>query len=225
MKKELFLRSMRGLCLLSLAAAGVSCAATHSRTQRMQRRVETMERERLELGRRSDRRETAQRSGSRTAAEHEVRLVTTGPVAGGCAEVVVPLRRLDSLPDGARFAAREGRTTVEALRRGDELVVTARSDSAMRRTVRYEYRSRAQRDSCDSSQQRQAERTDSAGRAERSLSAGCEERFAGERQRPARRGRWFAAGLCVGMLLVWALRRGGLRRRLTGALAGFFRGG
>ncbi len=225
MKKDLFLRSVLWLCLLSLAAAGASCAAAYSRTHRMQRRFDAMERERQELSLRSERSETTQRSESRTAAEHELCLITTGPVAGGCAEVVVPLRRLDSLPDGARFAAREDRTTVEALRRGDELVVTARSDSAMRRTVRYESRSRAHRDSCDSTQRRQAVRTDSIGRAERSLASGREEAFAGVRQRPARRGRWFAAGLLAGMLLAWALRRGGLWRRATGALAGFFRAG
>ncbi|MDE6876900.1 MAG: hypothetical protein K2P00_03655, partial [Alistipes sp.] len=60
----------------------------------------------------------------------------------------VPLAALQELPEGARFVARQGPLAVETRRRGDTLVVTARSDSLPRkvvRTVRTEIR--RQRDS------------------------------------------------------------------------------
>lgn len=57
-------------------------------------------------------------------------------VPAGSVAVEVSLASLDSLPEGARFGARDGRVELAVVRRGDRLSFEARSDSLARQTVR-----------------------------------------------------------------------------------------
>ena len=57
-------------------------------------------------------------------------------VPAGSVAMEVPLSAFDSLPEGVRFAVHEGRLELSAERRGDRLVLGARSDSLARKTLR-----------------------------------------------------------------------------------------
>lgn len=126
--------------------------------------------------------------------------------------VAIPLDRLDSLPEGAQFASRSGRVTVEARRRGGELVITARSDSLMRRVLRLERLENRSGESAETLRRSLEERsTDSLERVAALSTARTEERQS-HRSRPALRGWWFAAGAVAGVALLTVRRR----KRSTG---------
>lgn len=126
MKQRDFVR----LLAVGLAAVwAVSCAASRSRTQST---AETVAEQRIET-------EYVAGTYGRTKQElsaYEETVSTFEPVPAEKVAVEVPLAALDSLPEGARFGARDGRTEVVAMRRGDRLVVEARSDSMARAVVR-----------------------------------------------------------------------------------------
>ena len=126
MKQRDFVR----LSAVGLAAVwAVSCAASRSCTQST---AETVAEQRIET-------EYVAEEYHRAAQEQfacEETVSTFEPVPAETVAVEVPLAALDSLPEGARFGARDGRTEVVAMRRGDRLVVEAHSDSMVRTVVR-----------------------------------------------------------------------------------------
>lgn len=123
-----------------LAASAVSCAASRSNARTAHRAV----------SQRSEELRSSAASSYRAGEEalREEIIVDSEPVPAREVAAAVPLAALQELPEGARFVARQGSLAVAAQRRGDTLVVTARSDSLPRkavRTVRTEIR--RQRDS------------------------------------------------------------------------------
>lgn len=122
-------------------------------------------------------------------------------VPGGEVAAAVPLAALRDLPEGARFAARQGSLAVEARRCGDTLVIAARSDSLPRavvRTVRTEIRRQSDSAGSRSSEYRAA--ADSLGRETRAETEAAPARTHGWR--------WFAAGAaCCAAVFI------GIRRR------------
>ena len=126
MKQRDFVR----LSAVGLAAVwAVSCAASRSCTQST---AETVAEQRIEI-------EYVAEKYHRAEQEQFAREETVSTFEAVPAETVaveVPLAALDSLPEGARFGACDGRTEVVAMRRGNKLVVEARSDSMARAVVR-----------------------------------------------------------------------------------------
>lgn len=122
MNPILFLRRPLAAALLALSV--VSCAASRGTRTGMQTAV--------------SRQVTEQRSVA--AASHvaeelsfcEETVVAAEAVPARQTEIAVSLAALASLPDGGRFAGRHSGLAVEALRCGDSVVVTARSDSIPR---------------------------------------------------------------------------------------------
>lgn len=122
MNPILFLRRPFAAALLALSV--VSCAASRGTRTGMQTAV--------------SRQVTEQRSVA--AASHVVEelsfceetVIAAEAVPARQTEIAVSLAALASLPDGGRFAGRHGGLEVEALRCGDSVVVTARSDSIPR---------------------------------------------------------------------------------------------
>lgn len=125
MKQKDFVR----LSAVGLAAVcAVSCAASRSRTQSTEKTVAEQYVEN----------EYVTEAYNRVEQKLFVREESVSAFEAVPAETVamkVPLAALDSLPEGARFGARNGRMEVAAVRRGDQLVVEARSDSIARAVV------------------------------------------------------------------------------------------
>ena len=182
--------------LAVLAVTAVSCAASWSSSQSSAERSAVSRR--IEFG------QAAEEHG-RTVYEETLReeVVTTCayvPAESVAAEVALAV--LDSLPEGARFVVREGRLELSAERRGDKLLLGARSDSLARRT---EHRSRtvAVRH-CDTVRRCTAQHGVVAADTLRSSSAVAE----AERSRPRGGGWWrFAAGFGLCVVLLALLRR------------------
>ena len=192
------------VCRLSFALAillTASCAASRSRTLRSEcQAVETLTTEET-VQEQSRNAHEAHRSTAEQSTRHEIRTMTTESVAAEEAEIVVPLRALDSLPDGAQFAMRKGRTSIAARRSGDALIVTARSDSLGRVVTSYE-RIDARHFAATDSTSRSATDTLRLRNSECSTSTvATRTDIREERRTPARRGWWFMAGVAVGVLL------------------------
>lgn len=107
----------------------VSCAASRSRTQSAE---QTAVSQCIETACVAEGRNWA--AQEQFVGEEIVETFETVPA--GAVAVEVPLMALDSLPEGARFGARDGRVEVVAVRRGGKLRVEARSDSVARAVVR-----------------------------------------------------------------------------------------
>jgi len=127
MKKRDFVRlSVAG----AMALLAVSCAASRNRTHSAAE--QTVASQKVENLR------TEEKNGRTTfgslVREETVSMFEAVPAQAVAVEV--PLAALDSLPEEARFGARNGRTEVIAIRRGDKLMVEARSDSLARAAVR-----------------------------------------------------------------------------------------
>ena len=137
------------------------------------------------------------------------RIVVSGGRGGAprrnhCAREVaaaVPLAALQELPEGARFVARQGPLAVETRRRGDTLVVTARSDSLPRkvvRTIRTEIR--RQRDSAATRcSEYRTQRADSIRRESRTETVAAPARSCGRW--------WFVAGAVCCAAVFAGIRR------------------
>lgn len=189
------------------AALFVACAASRSRSQHdFQARHSAVVAERMQETLRSDTLAAQWRERAAVAVS-ESRIETCDTVAAARAVLVVPLAGVQALPPGAGFAVREGRLSVSAQRRGDTLVVEARSDSMLRAVTRVERREIFSRRKCDS--------TVSAGHvgqtvyaADSAASAAVRAEAATTRVvRPFRWGVWLAIGAAAGLLLLVLLRR------------------
>lgn len=66
------------------------------------------------------------------------------------AQETIPMRSLLDLPEGAKYGAKYGRASVEALRQGDNIVLTGRCDSVARQCTVYELQTFRQKSTIDS---------------------------------------------------------------------------
>ena len=125
-----FTRQLRGLnalySALLLAVCGLSVlSAVSCQTQR------TVERQ------------TIRADTLRQGSTESVTVVTaTEAVSGDSVRLTVPMTVIQSLPDGAAFTKKEGRTRLSLQRDGDAVTAVAETDSMMRETSRYERRAR-----------------------------------------------------------------------------------
>ena len=215
MKPNQPLRIIAGRLSFALAILlTVSCAASRSRQQHSRQQVLSTSTAEQTVQERSL---TARQSQHRTAGQsirHEVRTTTTEAVAAEEACLVVPLRAFDSLPEGAQFAVRNGRTSVAASRRGDGLVITARSDSLCRRVTACEQTDVLKFTVADSLTRYAADTSRHETLGQYASCADIRTETTDDRRTPARRGRWFVAGLALGALLVLLAYETGILRKI-----------
>ena len=215
MKPKHLLRIIAGRLSFALVLLlTASCAASRSRTLRSEcQAVETFTTEET-VQERSRNAQEVRHSTAEQSTLHEIRTVTTEAVAAEEAEIVVPLRTLDSLPDGAQFALRNGRTSIAARRSGDALIVTARSDNLRRTVTSYERTDARSFAATDSAARNTTDSTRIRSAEHRASSAVSLTETREERHTPARRGWWFVAGAAVGVLLGLLLRHAGIFRKI-----------
>lgn len=86
---------------------------------------------------------------SRGSTESEILETVTEPIAGDTLSLTIPTEAIQSLPDGAVFTKKAGRTRLTVGRDGTAVVARAETDSIGQRITRYERKAR------DSLQRRQ----------------------------------------------------------------------
>lgn len=119
------------------------------------------------------------------------------------AQVTIPTESLADLPDGAKFGTSNGRASVEAVRQGDNIVVTGRCDSIARQCMLYERQATRHRQTIDSLNAVANELHSKVNQME--LAAASKhayyERLFAESKKPPR----FKAGLIIGLIAGVAL--------------------
>ena len=116
------------------------------------------------------------------------------------ATATIPTQNLLNLPDGAKYSAQNGRASVEAERRGDNIIVRGRCDSIARRCTYFENRVFRQRVLIDSLTGRLEEMQVYRARADSLLAAVSAAYHAAEHTEkpPATWYRWLLAGFLAG---------------------------
>lgn len=116
------------------------------------------------------------------------------------ATATIPTQNLLNLPDGAKYSAQNGRASVEAERRGDNIIVRGRCDSIARRCAYFENSVFRQRLLIDSLTGRLEEMQAYRARADSLLSAAVLSQRTVERTKrpPATWYRWLLAGFLAG---------------------------
>lgn len=128
------------------------------------------------------------------------------------AQVTIPMQSLNDLPEGAKFGDSSGRATVEALRQGDNIILTGRCDSVARQCALLEKRTTRQESTIDSLrkalQYKDTELFQMASKLALNSTRTVVEKE--EARKPPRRvGGWLAAGTALGlaggagMNLIW----------------------
>lgn len=79
------------------------------------------------------------RAGS---TEYETQETVVQGVKGDTLSLTIPMVAIQSLPDGAAFTKKTGRTRLSLTRKGDAVVAEAETDSIGREVSRYERRAR-----------------------------------------------------------------------------------
>lgn len=199
--------------VLAIMLSG-SCAVSRSRTQHSQQQTLLASTTTATTHERSLSLQESQQHTTGQSIRHEIRTTTTEAVAAETAHLVVPLRTLDSLPEGAQFAVRNGRTSLAASRHGDGLVITAHSDSLCRRVTACEQTDVLRLSVADSTTRFAADSSRHEALGQSVSCTAIRTETSDDRRTPAHRGRWFVAGLVLGVLLMLLIRGLGILRRM-----------
>lgn len=117
-------------------------------------------------------------------------------------QVTIPTESLIDLPEGAKFGDSSGRATIEAQRRGDNIVLTGRCDSVARQCTLYERQTFRQQSTIDSLRRElQTKNSELSQMAFELASSNSQLAIATEETRkpPRKVGGWFAAGAVLGL--------------------------
>ena len=79
---------------------------------------------------------------SQGRTEYETLETVTQAVSGDSVSLEIPMEVIQSLPEGAAFTKKQGRTRVSLKRKGDAVVAEAETDSIAREVSRYERKAR-----------------------------------------------------------------------------------
>ena len=74
--------------------------------------------------------------------EYEIQETVTEAVSGDSVSLAIPMEVMQSLPEGAAFTKKQGRTRVSLKRKGECVVAEAETDSIAREVSRYERKAR-----------------------------------------------------------------------------------
>lgn len=133
--------------------------------------------------------------------------ITTEGVAAESAMLTAPIQSLHNLPEGAGYAAREGRAGIEVRRRGDNIEVTGHCDSINRLCLQYQEMSMEQIYRADSLELELLWLKEE-NRVQTSELNSLQAERAKAREKPPARGHWWAlAGFAAGLMCSWPARK------------------
>ena len=124
------------------------------------------------------------------------------PIPAAQAQVTIPMQSLIDLPEGAKFGESSGRATVEAIRQGNNIVLTGRCDSVARQCAVLERKTTRQQNTIDSlSKALQYKDSELSQMAVKLNSNSVQTASAVEETRkpPRKVGGWFVAGTALGL--------------------------
>jgi len=132
----------------------------------------------------------------------ELKATFAQPIPAAQAQVTIPMQSLTDLPEGAKFGDSSGRATVEALRQGNNIILTGRCDSVARQCALLEKRTTRQENTIDSLRNalryKDSELVQMASKLSLNSTRSVVEKE--ETRKPPRRvGGWFAAGTALGL--------------------------
>lgn len=116
------------------------------------------------------------------------------------AQETIPMQSLINLPEGAKYGTAYGRASVEALRQGDNIVLTGRCDSVARQCTVYERQTFKQKSTIDSLNavidNLHSRLSQMAFESESNANKSVLETQ--PKDPPRRNGKWFLAGIVIG---------------------------
>ncbi len=147
-------RTIRGnplVVLLVVLLTMTACAASRSQTSQISEQESTTDRTQEIANERFDSlaAQFRLRNENQTETNRTLLMVAEG-VPGQTAQLTIPIGNLRNLPEGAKYSAQNGRASVEAERKGDQVVVTGKADSIARRCLYFENQVFRQRQTIDS---------------------------------------------------------------------------
>ena len=79
---------------------------------------------------------------SRGSTEYETLVTMTQTVPGDTVQMMIPIREIQNLPEGAAYSSKTGRTRLTLMRKGGSVVAKAETDSVGQTVSRYERKAR-----------------------------------------------------------------------------------
>ena len=136
-------KTIKGFPLMLLLLLATTCLASCSATKSTSSKSETMDEVVQEVASAVIQAETAHAEQHSVLHQVETQQTTTKSedtevVPAQTSSLTVPTQNLLDLPEGASYNASEGRSSVEAKRQGDNIVITGNCDSVARRSWRFE---------------------------------------------------------------------------------------
>ena len=136
-------KTIKGFPLMLLLLLAMTCLASCSATKSTSSKSETMDEVVQEVASAVIQAETAHAEQHSVLHQVETQQTTTKSedtevVPAQTSSLTVPTQNLLDLPEGASYNASEGRSSVEAKRQGDNIVITGNCDSVARRSWRFE---------------------------------------------------------------------------------------
>ena len=195
---------IRGMTLILLLAAAVACGQASKLTAYQQKEADSQSVYQAE-----------QAQAAQTAYENllfqfqslqqevtEMKATFAESIPQEQIQVTIPAESLIDLPEGAKFGDSSGRATIEAQRRGDNIVLTGRCDSVARQCTLYERQTFRQQSTIDSLRRElQTKNSELSQMAFELASSNSQLAIATEETKkpPRKVGGWFAAGAVLGL--------------------------
>lgn len=198
------------MLLLLLA---MTCLASCSATKSTSSKFETMDEVVQEVASAVIQAETAHAEQHSVLHQVETQQTTTKSedtevVPAQTSSLTVPTQNLLDLPEGASYNASEGRSSVEAKRQGDNIVITGNCDSVARRSWRFEQTVFRQCSTIDSlrnvilDQQKLIDEYEALEKAR----SGTTEQVEQTVKKPSNWHKWLLGGVVLGVALCIAVR-------------------
>lgn len=198
------------MLLLLLA---MTCLASCSATKSTSSKSETMDEVVQEVASAVIQAETAHAEQHSVLHQVETQQTTTKSedtevVPAQTSSLTVPTQNLLDLPEGASYNASEGRSSVEAKRQGDNIVITGNCDSVARRSWRFEQTVFRQCSTIDSlrnvilDQQKLIDEYEALEKAR----SGTTEQVEQTVKKPSNWHKWLLGGVVLGVALCIAIR-------------------
>lgn len=206
-------KTIRGFPLMLLLLLAMTCLASCSATKSTSSKFETMDEVVQEVASAVIQAETAHAEQHSVLHQVETQQTTTKSedtevVPAQTSSLTVPTQNLLDLPEGASYNASEGRSSVEAKRQGDNIVITGNCDSVARRSWRFEQTVFRQCSTIDSlrnvilDQQKLIDEYEALEKAR----SGTTEQVEQTVKKPSNWHKWLLGGVVLGVALCIAVR-------------------
>ena len=206
-------KTIKGFPLMLLLLLAMTCLASCSATKSTSSKSETMDEVVQEVASAVIQAETAHAEQHSVLHQVETQQTTTKSedtevVPAQTSSLTVPTQNLLDLPEGASYNASEGRSSVEAKRQGDNIVITGNCDSVARRSWRFEQTVFRQCSTIDSlrnvilDQQKLIDEYEALEKAR----SGTTEQVEQTVKKPSNWHKWLLGGVVLGVALCIAVR-------------------